>query len=282
MTYADASRLILIMPGGGSANKLAGNYNLTSSANYPPLKNGRINNVLLSQTITLALNVAIPGNNLGSLVLQDGYLTTITRSSSSCTAPAATCPNGTVSSKKITMNPALMALLNGKTVTDLLNLASAALGGTLPAGVSYSDISGAVDVINNLFDEGRYSLGYFDCAKTCSTLTQPCTAVIVSNKQSSDAAEVETAASKLAVSAFPNPFTDRVRFTIQSPRAGRATLEVYNMLGQKLAVPFEGQLNAGETRNVDYTAPVNHRSSLIYLLRMNGEQLSGKLMGTKQ
>ncbi|HEU4902988.1 MAG TPA: T9SS type A sorting domain-containing protein [Flavisolibacter sp.] len=282
MTYADASKLILIMPGGGPANKLAGNYSLTSTATYPPLKNGKINNVLLSQTITLALNVAIPGNDLGGLILQDGYLTTITRSSSSCTAPAATCPNGIVSSKKITLNPALMALLNGKTVTDLLNLASAALGGTLPAGVSYSDISNAVDVINNLFDAGRYSLGYFDCAKTCSTLTQPCTVMIVSNRQSSDAAEVETVAGKLAVSAYPNPFTDRVRFTIQSPKAGRATLEVYNMLGQKLAVPFEGQLNAGETRNVDYTAPVNHRSSLIYLLRMNGEQISGKLMGTKQ
>ncbi len=87
---------------------------------------------------------------------------------------------------------------------------------------------------------------------------------------------------KLSVSAFPNPFTDRIRFTIQAPKAGRATLEVYNMLGQKVGVPFEGQLNAGETRNVEYIAPVNHRSNLIYMLRMNGEQVSGKLMSTRQ
>jgi hypothetical protein len=86
----------------------------------------------------------------------------------------------------------------------------------------------------------------------------------------------------LSVNAAPNPFTDKIRFTIQAPKAGRASLEVYNMLGQKVGIPFEGQLNAGETRNVEYTAPANTRSGLIYMLRMNGEQVSGKLMSTKQ
>lgn len=95
-------------------------------------------------------------------------------------------------------------------------------------------------------------------------------------------AEIVESVTKLTVSASPNPFTDRIRFTIQAPKAGRATLEVYNMLGQKVGVPFEGQLNAGETRNVEYTAPANHRSNLIYMLRMNGEQVSGKLMSTRQ
>jgi hypothetical protein len=88
--------------------------------------------------------------------------------------------------------------------------------------------------------------------------------------------------SELNVKASPNPYNDKIRFTIQAPKAGRATLEVFNMLGQKVGVPFEGQLRANETRNVEYTVPVNYRSSLIYMLRMNGEQLSGKLMSTRQ
>jgi hypothetical protein len=86
----------------------------------------------------------------------------------------------------------------------------------------------------------------------------------------------------LIISASPNPFTDRIRFTIRAPKAGRATLEVYNMLGQKVGVAFEGQLNDNETRTVEFNAPANHRSSLIYTLRMNGEQISGKLMSIKQ
>ncbi|MEO8719652.1 MAG: hypothetical protein ABI297_06275, partial [Ginsengibacter sp.] len=66
-TYAQASSLQSILPGGGKPTKLGGNYNVTT--NYPPLKNGRINNVFLSQTITLALNINIPGNGLGAFVL---------------------------------------------------------------------------------------------------------------------------------------------------------------------------------------------------------------------
>lgn len=74
---------------------------------------------------------------------------------------------------KITNNATLMNLLKGKTVNDLLNMASAALGGTLPAAVSYDDISGAVDVINQSFDEGRYSLGYNSTATAhCYLLKQ--------------------------------------------------------------------------------------------------------------
>jgi hypothetical protein len=97
-----------------------------------------------------------------------------------------------------------------------------------------------------------------------------------------DVATQQIAVKALAVSASPNPFTDRIRFTIHAPKAGRATLEVYNMLGQKVGVAFEGQLNANETRTVDFNAPANHRSNLIYTLRMNGEQISGKLMSIKQ
>ena len=97
-----------------------------------------------------------------------------------------------------------------------------------------------------------------------------------------DVATQQIAVKALAVSASPNPFTDRIRFTIQAPKAGRATLEVYNMLGQKVGVAFEGQLNANETRTVEFNAPANHRSNLIYTLRMNGEQISGKLMSIKQ
>jgi hypothetical protein len=92
----------------------------------------------------------------------------------------------------------------------------------------------------------------------------------------------ENVVAKLDVLASPNPFTDRIRFTIRAPKAGRATLEVYNMLGQKVGIAFEGLLNDNETRTVEFNAPANHRSNLIYTFRMNGEQINGKLISIKQ
>jgi hypothetical protein len=40
------------------------------------LKNGRINNILLSQTIAMALNINITNLHLGGLILQAGTLAT--------------------------------------------------------------------------------------------------------------------------------------------------------------------------------------------------------------
>ncbi len=270
--YSEASKLQLIMPGGGKASNLMGNYNL--STNYPPLKNGTISNVLLSQTITLALNLNIPNNGLGAFILKDGYLTTMTKSGSSCNGPVATCENGgTMSSMKLTNNTKLMALLNGKTVTDLFNIASAALGGTLPSGVSYSDISSAVDVINNSFDEGRYFVGYYPTQATCTA------SLIVSSptQRIENPATVE-AVNNISVSAYPNPFTDKVKFSITSSVSGNATLDLYNVMGVKLATVYQGYLSAGNNQVINYNAPPKFKGTIIYVLTVGNQQINGKIV----
>ncbi|HUP13178.1 MAG TPA: T9SS type A sorting domain-containing protein, partial [Niastella sp.] len=239
-------------------------------------------NVLLSQTIALALNINITGNGLRSVILQNGYLTTITKSGSSCTAAAATCQNGgVISSKKITSNTALATLLNGKTVADLLTIASNALGGTLPSGVTYSDISSAVDVINNLFDGGRYSLGFFPCQKTCSNLTVACAtsaSITLSNRTSLETTE-EIA--KLSVSTYPNPYSNNVRFTVANPKAGQGSLEVFNMLGQKVKTVYQGFIPKGSQTYQMNGAALQH-GNLIYRLHVGNTQVTGKLLHAKE
>jgi hypothetical protein len=268
VNYADAAKLQSIMPGGGKATKLMSDYNLTS--NYPPLKKSRISNVLLSQTITLALNLSIPNNGLGNFILEDGYLTTMTKSGSSCTAPAATCDNGgTMSSMKLTNNAVLMNLLKGKTVNDLLAMASQALGGILPDGVSYSDISGAVDVINKSFDEGRYSLGY-------NTTQTSCESTYVST--TSERQSVTT--DQLTVTTNPNPFNDKVTFTINSSVSGNAVLNLYDVMGVKLAVIYQGYISAGK-HGVNYNVPSKFRGTLIYTLTVGNLQTNGKIVRAK-
>jgi hypothetical protein len=274
--YADAAKLVAILPGGGTATRLFLNHNLSAAVNYPPLNNGKINNILLSQTITLGLNKYIAGNGLKNFVLHTGYLTTITRTGSLCTAGPASCATGgTISSLKITSNTTLMNLLNNQTVDSLYRMASKALGGILPTGVTYSDISGAADVINKSFDGGRFVIGYYATAQSC---TAPALLVKPANPASQEPLLQVT---KLTVSAYPNPFTDKVKFSIVSPVSGKASLDVYNIMGQKLQTIYQGYLFAGRGQAIDYTVPSATKGGLIYTLRIGDQQVNGKLIRLK-
>jgi len=86
---------------------------------------------------------------------------------------------------------------------------------------------------------------------------------------------------KTKVLAAPNPFNDRIRFTLKSNVTGQGSLELYNMLGQKVKTVFQGYVNAGQSQVIEYAVPVSHSSNLIYLFRVGGEKTSGKLIGLK-
>jgi hypothetical protein len=167
-------------------------------------------------------------------------------------------------------------------VKDLLDLASSVLGGSAPpAGATLTDINNAVDVINNAFDGGRFFLGYFDAPKTCSsnlsrtafTSTKGSAVSIIEKK-----AEVITS---LSVQAYPNPFTNKVQFSIQSPVTGMASLEVYNLVGQKLNTVYNGYLFAGIKQVVDYNVPSSFKGALIYTLKVGNQHIDGKVIQAK-
>ncbi|MBD0277511.1 MAG: PKD domain-containing protein [Flavisolibacter sp.] len=87
---------------------------------------------------------------------------------------------------------------------------------------------------------------------------------------------------KLSVTAYPNPFSDKVKFVITSPVSGQATLELYNTMGQKVRIVFQGRVTAGLSQIIEYNVPPVNQNNLMYILRMNGEQVSGKLMNVKK
>ena len=170
---ADIAKIIQVLPGGGSSVALlAGDFPITGMpASY--LKKGNINNTLLAQTITLGLNLGIDGT-LGDFVLQAGTLATA--------APQGGCGSEipmprscsydvytpTINEYEYYTIPAVVNLLPNKTVQGLFDMANFALGGgTLPAGVTLSELAKAVDVINNAFDECRISMGYDQKPLTC-------------------------------------------------------------------------------------------------------------------
>ena len=71
---------------------------------------------------------------------------------------------------------------------------------------------------------------------------------------------------------YPNPFNSETTFIFSLPRAGHATLKIYNLLGQETATVTEGMLSAGRHQLI-FDASV--LSSGVYIYRLtSGEQTS--------
>ncbi len=87
----------------------------------------------------------------------------------------------------------------------------------------------------------------------------------------------ETVKSEISVKAYPNPFSQQVKFEVTIPEAGNGRLELFNMKGQKVKTIYLGYMNAG-TSNYEVNVPEQKSATLIYLFQIGGKQLSGKLV----
>ena len=83
------------------------------------------------------------------------------------------------------------------------------------------------------------------------------------------------------VTAAPNPFNDKIRFSFTPKVTGRASLDLYNLLGEKVKTVFTGQVQKGQTQIIEYNVPFSQRTTLIYMFRVGNEKVSGKLIGLR-
>jgi hypothetical protein len=289
------------MPGGSTANWLTNASNVTiSNMNGSAFKTsyltkqGKINNVFLSQTIALSLNVRLNSSNpdvnsLGAFPIEytagaDSWFQTF--KTSGCDEYTATeeCTNAKYVIPLSVTNFLTKAGTVDATVTELLALANDLLGGTKLPGAniggyivpSYADVSSAVDAINRGFDEWRQYVGSYGTELYCPEL-------LTSTARLSTGGTFDQTASSIMmnVKAFPNPYTDRVQFNIESSVSGKGSLVVYNMLGQKVKTVFEGYVFAGRGQVVDFKVPAASRANLIYVLTIGGKQTTGKLINQR-
>ena len=65
---------------------------------------------------------------------------------------------------------------------------------------------------------------------------------------------------------------------INSQVSGQGSLQVYNMLGQRVATVYNGTIVAGRSQIVEYNAPRSFNGGMIYIFRVGGKQVTGKLM----
>jgi hypothetical protein len=81
----------------------------------------------------------------------------------------------------------------------------------------------------------------------------------------------------LNIKAFPNPFSDRVKFVITSSEAGNGSLEVFNLLGQKVKTVFRGYIQSGANA-YEVNLPAMKSAHLLYVLHVGDKTVTGKLL----
>jgi hypothetical protein len=125
-------------------------------------------------------------------------------------------------------------------------------------------------------------------ATSCSDAVQTCDPAGAANVSGSSmeqtrvtTQQINMPGSKIGVKAFPNPFNDKIRFVVNVPESGKGSLEIFNTLGQKVKTVHQGLMAEG-TQTFDFSVPMAQRSTLVYVLRLNGKQVTGKLLNSNK
>jgi hypothetical protein len=237
-----AQQVIDALPDGGPSIVLTHTGGLALS-DFSTKYSGKMGS-LIAQTIALGLNLKI-----GDQYLADIPLTGI-------------------------VDAAVIDKLTDKTVGGLYALANKVLymGEAAGNGLTLSQIADAEDAVNNFFDECKIYQGPGVAARYVTTTTE--VAEVKAATETRSTAAIQVAAS-------PNPFRNNVRFVVESATSGQGVLEVYNTSGVKLATPFRGYVSAGKGQVIEYKTSSLLNSSLLYIFRVNGRQVSGKLIAAK-
>ncbi len=139
----------------------------------------------------------------------------------------------------------------------------------------------------------RVTTGTASCTATtdCANSTNSCTndAVTESRGISAPVTSIAKPAetykivleSPTKVKAVPNPYTDKIRFDLVSGVSGYGTLELYNILGQKIGIVYQGYIQAGRPFVREYSVAKESRSTLIYVFQVGDQKVTGKLLGLK-
>lgn len=91
----------------------------------------------------------------------------------------------------------------------------------------------------------------------------------------------ENLESQTTVKAYPNPFSDKIKFVVTSPVGGRGNLDVYNMMGQRIKTVYQGYISSG-TQTFEMSLPTQQIANLVYVLRIGDKRISGKIFQITQ
>jgi hypothetical protein len=83
------------------------------------------------------------------------------------------------------------------------------------------------------------------------------------------------------VRAYPNPFTERVRFDFVSPESADAQIDIYDMTGRKIATVFKGHIEEGVTNTVEFIPRTIEGGMYTYRATLGTKVFTGKVLRNK-
>jgi hypothetical protein len=279
------------LPGGGPADVLPdfGDQVFGASCQTtPPLtlnSKDRWQNILLAQTVALAINVRVD-TNLGfapvckTLTTQaalpgpDGCLGTEDDMPDPGADPAD--PSDDPIETWTFSDDVLYALDNlglDRNVAGILELANRALAGMDVGMVSLSDIAGAAGNINEGFDECRFLVSCEDPDLQTGVRTE--LSDFADMDRDVNVQNVTPVAFAMAPN-FPNPFQRATTIRFALPEASEVKITVHDVRGRQIAVLVDEYMEAGE-RSVGFDSADNgNLASGVYFYRMQARGQSGE------
>jgi hypothetical protein len=80
---------------------------------------------------------------------------------------------------------------------------------------------------------------------------------------------------------YPNPFNPTTNIEFTFPQQGRASLAVYNTLGQQVAVLFNNDVEAGKIYRATFDASSLSSGMYFSILEFNGQKMTRKMLLVK-
>ena len=233
------------------------------------------------------------GATTASIHVTNAATYTVTQTVNGCTSlpgSGTSAPKTTPSAPSVTYNaPACNVNTFSVSVSSVLSGATYTIfdkNGNSISGVSPASPYVAPDGSNFAFSNIPAGSGYMVTATSngCISDDNSCGVVSLVSKPAAKAQPTTSnilSDSKTKVLAAPNPFNDRVRFSLESAVSGQGSLELYTLLGQKVKTVFQGYVEKGKSRTIEYSMPASQRGVIVYVFKVGNQRTTGRIIGLK-
>ncbi|WP_162910621.1 T9SS type A sorting domain-containing protein [Hymenobacter oligotrophus] len=174
--------------------------------------------------------------------------------------------------------------LGGGGVYNLARQSVAALLNACSDEVTYAlTTSSVISNVNTAFKSGGAAPGKM--ATTLDNLNNagcplggtPATTSAALGAQAAPSSAALRGGGELEPSVFPNPTGEDATITFAAAKSGRAVVEVYNVLGAKVATLFDAQVQAGEVKEVMFRGASLPTGTYIYRISTNGQSKTNRI-----
>lgn len=238
---------------------------------------GRIENMLFSQVLTMYFNKMNDKN------LKDLELGRIMTSAKAEGCGSIMAVSNTARYVEIPQN-IIDFLGSSATVSGLYYLANQALGGIKYGDAPLSDITEALDAVNNLFDGCRIFTGSFESYDAMSKYFYA--APVTENEDSgSDIAgnngTCQSTDSDIEMKVYPNPFSENLFFNILMKKDSHVRLEIFNQYGVSVRILLDEDLKENDSMVITLDGATLRQSVYFYKIVTDSGYSSGSVTRIK-